>query len=85
MESYRAGAHLSDFYRADLLRHRVDDGIVGFDPQPIALAARFIGNTASPIVVFMINGAVAATVVTVSASALLPAKKLAGAVICLHG
>jgi membrane protease YdiL (CAAX protease family) len=40
-------------------------GLVGFDPQPIALVARFIGNTASPIVVFMINVAAAATVVTI--------------------
>ena len=40
-------------------------GLVGFDPQPIALAARFVGNTASPIIVFMINLAVATTVVTV--------------------
>ena len=40
-------------------------GLVGFDPKPIALAAGSVPKTASPIVVFMINLAVATTVVTI--------------------
>jgi len=40
-------------------------GLVHFNPQPIALAARFVGDTASPIVIFMINLTVATTVVTI--------------------
>jgi membrane protease YdiL (CAAX protease family) len=40
-------------------------GLVHFNPQPIALAARFVGNTASPLVVFMTNLAIATTVVTI--------------------
>jgi membrane protease YdiL (CAAX protease family) len=38
-------------------------GLVHFNPQPIALAARFVGGTASPLV--MTNLAVATTIVTV--------------------
>src|SRR5436853_1884955 len=33
-------------------------GLVGFNPKPSSLAARLVGNTSSPIVVFMINVAV---------------------------
>jgi membrane protease YdiL (CAAX protease family) len=40
-------------------------GLVHFNPQPIALAARFVGNTASPLVVFMTNLAIATTVATI--------------------
>jgi len=40
-------------------------GLVQFSPRPIGLAAPYIPNTTSPAVVFMINLAVAATVVTV--------------------
>ena len=40
-------------------------GLVHFNPQPIALAAHFIGDTVSPLVVFMINLAVTTTIVTV--------------------
>jgi uncharacterized protein len=40
-------------------------GLVHFSPRPIALAAQFVGDNASPVVVFLINLAVAATVVTV--------------------
>ena len=40
-------------------------GLVGFNPKPMALVARFIGNTASPIGVFMTNIAAATTVVTI--------------------
>jgi membrane protease YdiL (CAAX protease family) len=40
-------------------------GLVHFSPQPIALAARFVGDTASPVVVFAINLAAAATIVTI--------------------
>jgi membrane protease YdiL (CAAX protease family) len=40
-------------------------GLVQFSPRPIGLAAPYIANTTSPGVVFMINLAVAATVVTV--------------------
>ena len=40
-------------------------GLVHFNPQPIALTARFVGNTASPFLVFMINLAVSTTVVTI--------------------
>src|SRR5262249_4427498 len=40
-------------------------GLVHFNPQPIALAARFVGDTASPVVAFVANLAVAATVGTI--------------------
>jgi membrane protease YdiL (CAAX protease family) len=40
-------------------------GLVHFNPHPIALAVRFVGDTASPLLVFMINLAVAATIVTI--------------------
>ena len=40
-------------------------GLVRFNPQPLGLAARVIGNTASPVVVFAINLAVAATIGTI--------------------
>jgi membrane protease YdiL (CAAX protease family) len=40
-------------------------GLVHFNPQPIALAARFVGGTASPLVVFMTNLAIATTIVTI--------------------
>ena len=40
-------------------------GLIHFSPQPIELAARFVGDTASPVVVFVINLAVAATIVTI--------------------
>jgi membrane protease YdiL (CAAX protease family) len=40
-------------------------GLVGFNPHPITLAARFVGETNSPLVVFMTNLAVATTVVTI--------------------
>ncbi|MGC2354252.1 MAG: CPBP family intramembrane glutamic endopeptidase [Candidatus Udaeobacter sp.] len=40
-------------------------GLVQFGARPLALAAPYIPNTTSPAVVFMINLAVAATVVTV--------------------
>jgi membrane protease YdiL (CAAX protease family) len=40
-------------------------GLVKFNPKPIALAAQYIGNPASPTVTFLINLAVAATIVTI--------------------
>ena len=40
-------------------------GLVQFDPRPIALVARYIPEATSPAVVFLINVAVAATIVTV--------------------
>jgi membrane protease YdiL (CAAX protease family) len=40
-------------------------GLVQFSPKPINLAAPYVGETASPIVTFAINLAVAATIVTV--------------------
>jgi membrane protease YdiL (CAAX protease family) len=40
-------------------------GLVHFKPQPIAPAARFIGDTASPLIVFTMNLAVATTIVTI--------------------
>jgi len=40
-------------------------GLVQFGVRPIGLAAPYIANTTSPVVVFMINLAVAATIVTV--------------------
>jgi uncharacterized protein len=40
-------------------------GLVHFNPQPIALATRFVGGAASPLVVFIINLAVATTIVTI--------------------
>jgi len=40
-------------------------GLVQFDPRPIALAARYVPEATSPAVVFLINVAVAATIVTV--------------------
>jgi len=40
-------------------------GLVHFSPQPIPLAAQFVGDNSSPFVVFLINLAVAATVVTI--------------------
>lgn len=40
-------------------------GLVRFNPQPLGLAARFIGDTASPVVVFGINLALAATIGTI--------------------
>jgi membrane protease YdiL (CAAX protease family) len=40
-------------------------GLVQFSPKPIELAAQFVGNNASPVVVFLINLVVAATVVTI--------------------
>jgi membrane protease YdiL (CAAX protease family) len=39
-------------------------GLVEFGPRPIALAARYIPGATSPAVVFLINLAVAATIVT---------------------
>ena len=39
-------------------------GLVQFGPRPIALAARYIPEATSPAVVFLINLAVAATIVT---------------------
>ena len=52
-------------YWADRLRRCVGAGLVGFNPHPITLAARFVGETNSPLVVFMTNLAVATTVVTI--------------------
>jgi CAAX protease family protein len=40
-------------------------GLVQFGPRPIALAARYIPEASSPAVVFLINLAVAASVVTI--------------------
>jgi uncharacterized protein len=40
-------------------------GLVGFRPQPDALSARFVGDSAPPILVFLINLAFAATVIAV--------------------
>ena len=40
-------------------------GLVHFSPQPISLAAPFIGESTPPVLVFAINLAVAATVVTI--------------------
>ena len=40
-------------------------GLVRFSPEPIGLAAPYVGESASPILVFVINLAVAATIVTI--------------------
>lgn len=40
-------------------------GLVQFSPKPIALAARFVGDNTSPVLVFLINLVVAATIVTI--------------------
>ena len=40
-------------------------GLVHFSPQPIALTAQFVGDHAPPIVVFLVNLVVAATIVTI--------------------
>jgi membrane protease YdiL (CAAX protease family) len=40
-------------------------GLVQFSPEPIGLAAPYLGDSASPIVVFVLNLAVAATIVTI--------------------
>lgn len=40
-------------------------GLVQFSPKPIQLAAAYVGDAASPIVTFLINLAVAATIVTI--------------------
>ena len=40
-------------------------GLVHFNPRPIAMAARFVGDSAPPIVAFTANLAAAATVVTI--------------------
>jgi membrane protease YdiL (CAAX protease family) len=40
-------------------------GLVPFSPRPIGLAAPYVADTASPAVVFVVNLAVAATIVTV--------------------
>jgi membrane protease YdiL (CAAX protease family) len=40
-------------------------GLVQFSPEPIGLAAPYVGDSASPAVVFVINLAVAATIVTI--------------------
>src|SRR5262249_53948831 len=39
-------------------------GLVPFSPQPIGLAAPYVGDAASPAVVFVVNLVVAATIVT---------------------
>src|SRR5262249_37041996 len=39
-------------------------GLVQFSPRPIGLAAPYVGDAAPPVVVFLVNLAVAATVVT---------------------
>jgi membrane protease YdiL (CAAX protease family) len=40
-------------------------GLVRFSPEPIGLAAPYVGDNASPISMFVINLAVAATIVTI--------------------
>jgi uncharacterized protein len=40
-------------------------GLVQFSPEPIGLVAPYVGDNASPAVVFVINLAVAATIVTI--------------------
>ncbi|HEX6831140.1 MAG TPA: CPBP family intramembrane glutamic endopeptidase [Methyloceanibacter sp.] len=40
-------------------------GLVHFSPQPIPMAAQFVGDNSSPVLVFLVNLAVAATVVTI--------------------
>ncbi len=40
-------------------------GLVHFSPQPIALAAQFVGDNTPPVEVFLINLVVAATIVTI--------------------
>jgi uncharacterized protein len=40
-------------------------GLVHFSPQPIPMAARVVGANSSPVLVFLVNLAVAATVVTI--------------------
>jgi membrane protease YdiL (CAAX protease family) len=55
-------------------------GLVQFGARPIALAAPYIPNTTSPAVVFVINVAVAATIVTVYS-----ARTAAGEEIGWHG
>src|SRR6266699_2313318 len=40
-------------------------GLVRFNPEPIKLAASYVGDTRSPIVVFAVNLAVATTLVTI--------------------
>ena len=40
-------------------------GLVQFSPEPIQLVAPYVGETASPVMTFVINLAVAATIVTV--------------------
>ncbi len=59
-------------------------GLVQFGPRPIALAAPYIPNTISPAVVFVINVAVAGTIVTVYSAAQPPAKRSAGTATCLR-
>jgi membrane protease YdiL (CAAX protease family) len=40
-------------------------GLVQFSPEPLGLVAPYVGETASPVVVFGVNLAVAATIVTI--------------------
>lgn len=40
-------------------------GLVRFSPKPIGLVAAYVGDTASPILMFVINLSVAATIVTI--------------------
>jgi membrane protease YdiL (CAAX protease family) len=40
-------------------------GLVHFSPHPIGLAARFVGSSTPPVVVFMVNLALAVTIMTI--------------------
>jgi CAAX protease family protein len=57
-------------------------GLARFDPNPEGLAAQLVGDTASPLVVFLVMLALTATIGTIFASSRPPAKRSAGAATC---
>ena len=50
-------------------------GLVRFNPQLIGLAAPYIGDSTSPLVVFVVNLALAATIVTVAVVIPAPSRR----------
>jgi hypothetical protein len=57
-------------------------GLVRFSPEPFEWVAPYVGDSASPVVVFVLNLAVAATIVTILSAPEPPAKRSAGAGTC---
>src|SRR5262249_18813987 len=51
-------------------------GLVGFSPEPLELVARYVGEDTSPVVVFVLNLVVAATILTIYSARLAAGEEI---------